>query len=43
LNIVFDLGNVKHQIKHSDGMLCKQRLDQASALGEINSKNRGEF
>ena len=41
LNIVFDLVNVKYQIKYADGVFCKQRLDKANTLGEINSKNRG--
>ena len=43
MNIVFDLVNVKYQIKYSAGMLCKQRSDQVNALGEINSNNRGVF
>ena len=41
MNIVFDLVNVKYQIKYADGVFCKQRLDKANTLGEINSKNRG--
>ena len=38
-----DLANVKNQIKYAkaDGVFCKQRLDKANTLGEINSKNRG--
>ena len=41
--IVFDLVNVKYPIKYPGGVLCKQRSDQANALGEINSNNRGVF
>ena len=37
--IVFDLVNVKYPIKYPG----KQRSDQANALGEINSNNRGVF
>ena len=33
LNIVFDLVNVKYQIKYADGVFCKQRLDKAR-IGE---------
>jgi hypothetical protein len=43
LNIVFDLVNVKYQIKYPNNVLCKHRSDQANALGEINSKNRRVF
>ena len=41
MKIVFDLVNVKYQIKYSAGVLCKQRSDQAKGLGEINTNNRG--
>ena len=41
LNIVFDLVNVKYKTKYADDMFCKQRSDNANALGDINSKNRG--
>ena len=41
--IVFDLVNVKYQIKYPDGVLCKQRSDQGNVLGEISSNNRGVF
>ncbi len=41
MNIVFDLVNVKHKIKHADDVFCKQRSNKTNVLGEINSKNRG--
>ncbi len=43
MNIDFDLVNVKYQIKYPDGVLCKQRSDQANVLGEIISNNVGEY
>jgi hypothetical protein len=34
---------VKYQLKHSGDVFRKYRSDKVSALGEINSNNRGVF
>jgi hypothetical protein len=43
LNIVSGPVTVKHQLKHSGDVFRKYRSDKVSALGEINSNNRGVF
>ena len=34
---------VKHQLNHAGDVFRKYRSDKVSALGEINSNNRGVF
>jgi hypothetical protein len=41
LNIVSGPVTLKHQLQHLGDVFQKYRLDKVSAIGEINSNNRG--